>query len=94
MLKPNLQKRLFISIYCCEKSGSVLPEGETEAAAEPQMGYAVPRECIKEMLLLGMRSLGAHLLWEGSSAAPQKPQPLFQPIFPHCCWWGSGWFRE
>lgn len=84
MLKPKLQKQLFISIYCCEKSGSVLPEGEAGAAAEPQMGYAVSRECIKEMLLLGMRSLGEHLLWEGSNAAPQKPQPLFQPIFS-CC---------
>lgn len=84
MLKSKLQKQLFISIHCCEKSGSVLAEGEAEAAAEPQMGHAVPRECIQEMLLLGMRSLGAHLLWEGSSAAPQKPQPLFQPTFS-CC---------
>lgn len=86
MLKPKLQKQLFISIYCCEKSGSVLPEGEAEAAAEPQMGYAVPREHIREMLLLGMRSLGARLLWEGSSAVPEKPQPLLQPIFSRCCW--------
>lgn len=86
MLKPNLQKQLFIFIHCCEKPGSLLPEGETEAAAEPQMGYAVLRECIKETLLLGMRNWGAHLLWEGSSAAPQKPQPLFQPICSSCFW--------
>lgn len=67
-----------LDLYC--------PEGETEAAAEPQMGYAVPRESTKETVLLGIRSLGAHLLWEGLSAAPQKPQPSFQPSFSRCCW--------
>lgn len=43
------------------------------------MGYALPRECSKETLLLGMRSLGAHLLWEGLSAAPLVPAQ-FQPL--------------
>lgn len=61
---------------CCQR-------GKLRLLLSPRWDMQSPRECSKETLQLGMRSLGAHLLWEGPSAAPQKPQPLFQPSFHH-----------